>query len=96
MENNNLQFTLPDENAYAQVTDVKPVQISKRSKSTAIILAIIGGAMGIHSFYLGFTKKGIIQLITAMFGISVLWALIDIVCMLFSAKVYDADGNILS
>ena len=96
MENKNLEFALPDEKSYSEISNVEPVRVSNRKKSTAILLAFFGGCMGVHSFYLGFTKKGVIQLFSSILGISLLWALIDIFRMLFSSEVYDADGNILS
>jgi TM2 domain-containing membrane protein YozV len=42
------------------------------------ILAIVLGALGIHKFYLGYTKEGIIQLILGfMFGIGGLIGIIE-------------------
>ncbi|OMQ12500.1 TM2 domain-containing protein [[Flexibacter] sp. ATCC 35103] len=42
------------------------------------ILAIVLGALGIHKFYLGYTKEGIIQLILGfMFGIGGLIGIVE-------------------
>ena len=95
MENEDLKFTLPDENSYAKVTEAEPVRTSTRKKSIAILFAVLGGGIGIHSFYLGFTKKGIIQLLLAMTGISFFWGLADLFHLVFSSEVYDADGSIV-
>lgn len=39
---------------------------AKNKKIVAGILAILLGAFGIHKFYLGYTKAGIIQLILSL------------------------------
>lgn len=95
MENTDLKFTLPDENSYAKTTQVEPVRTSTRKKSIAILFAVMGGSMGIHSFYLGFSRKGVIQLLLAVTGISFFWGLVDLFHLIFSSEVYDADGNIV-
>ena len=56
----------------------KPAGAEK--KLTAGILAIIPatGGLGIHKFYLGYTKEGIIQiLLNVLFGLGVLIGLIE-------------------
>lgn len=45
-------------------TPSRPEQENK--KVVAGILAILLGALGIHKFYLGYTKEGIIQLILGL------------------------------
>ena len=48
-----------------------------KSKTTAIILSILLGELGVDRFYLGYTGLGILKLITAGgFGI---WWLIDLI-----------------
>jgi TM2 domain-containing membrane protein YozV len=46
-------------------------------KIVAGVLAILLGALGIHKFYLGYTKSGIIMLLisvlTCGFGASIVW-----------------------
>lgn len=47
-------------------------------KVPAGVLAILVGGLGIHKFYLGYTKEGIIQIILSCFcGIGGLIALIE-------------------
>ena len=46
-----------------------------KSKTTAILLCFFLGFFGIHRFYLGYTKIGIIQFLTG--GGFVIWALVD-------------------
>ena len=96
MEENGLKYKLPDENDYAAIQEVKPVEPSRRSKQTAILLAFFLGGLGVHSFYLGFTKKGVAQLACSLIGISYIWALIDFVRLIFQSEQYDADGNLLT
>jgi len=46
-----------------------------KSKTTAILLCFFLGILGIHRFYLGYTKIGIIQFLTG--GGFVIWAIVD-------------------
>ena len=51
-----------------------------KSKTTAIILSILLGELGVDRFYLGYTGLGILKLITAGgFGI---WWLIDLILII--------------
>jgi TM2 domain-containing membrane protein YozV len=64
-----------------------------KSKTTALILAILLGGIGVDRFYLGYTGLGIVKLITAGgFGI---WWLIDII-MIATGKLTASDGSPLS
>lgn len=47
------------ENTKPELEIVKP----ENKKVTAGILAIIIGSLGVHKFYLGYTKEGIIQIV---------------------------------
>lgn len=61
-----------------------------KSKTTALILSILLGTLGIDRFYLGYTGLGIVKLITGgAFGI---WWIIDII-MLATGKLKPADGS---
>ena len=70
-----------------------------KSKVTAAILCFLVGALGVHNFYLGHTKNGVIQLVLTLLivtsFISGIWALIDFVKILCD-KVTDSEGNPLS
>jgi len=48
------------------------------TKLIAIILAFFFGILGIHKFYLGETKKGILYLLLMFFGISFFLAMYDV------------------
>ncbi|WP_166921260.1 TM2 domain-containing protein [Flavobacterium poyangense] len=50
----------------------------ENKKVVAGILAILLGGLGIHKFYLGYTKEGVIQLILGLLcGIGALIALVE-------------------
>ena len=61
-----------------------------KSKTTALILSILLGELGIDRFYLGYTGLGILKLITAGgFGI---WWLIDVI-LIATGKMTAKDGS---
>ena len=61
-----------------------------KSKTTAIILSILLGELGVDRFYLGYTGLGILKLITAGgFGI---WWLIDLI-LIITGKLTAKDGR---
>ncbi len=61
-----------------------------KSKTVAIILAILLGGLGIDRFYTGYVGLGILKLITlGGFGI---WSLIDII-FLCTGKYNPKDGS---
>lgn len=70
-----------------------------KSKVTAGILAILLGALGIHNFYLGFTGKGLAQLLitvlTCGYGgiITGIWALVEGIQILTGSMAVDAKGQ---
>lgn len=43
-----------------------PVQMGLKNKLVAGLLAILLGSLGIHKFYLGYTKPGIIMLLVSL------------------------------
>ena len=55
-----------------------------RTRSTYILLGILLGAFGVHSFYAGYVKKGLWQLAITVLTLGLagfmtwIWALIDI------------------
>lgn len=63
---------------------------SNKSKIVAGLLGIFLGAFGVHRFYLGYTKMGLIMLFT--FGGLVIWSLIDAI-MVLVGKVPDVHGR---
>ena len=61
-----------------------------KSKTTALILSILVGGLGVDRFYLGYTGMGVLKLLTGgCFGI--LW-IIDIV-NIATGKLLPADGS---
>lgn len=63
----------------------------------AVLLAFFLGTLGIHNFYLGYTTKGIIQLVLTLtfFGILVsgIWAFIDFIMLLMRSGDYATDAQ---
>lgn len=59
------------------------------------LLGIFLGGWGIHNFYLGFTKKAIIQIIVTVCtcGIGSIWGLVEGIMILCGSISEDADGN---
>lgn len=80
---------------------------TQKSMVAAILLAFFLGGLGVHNFYLGFTQKGIVQLVltivgwvtTALFvGALVLlavgvWVIVDIIQIVTRQGQYVADAN---
>lgn len=64
-----------------------------KEKIVAILLAFFLGGFGIHNFYLGETKKGILRLLTCWIGLGGILALIDFIKMLIGS--YKVDPNAL-
>lgn len=61
-----------------------------KNKTTALILSILLGSLGIDRFYLGYTGLGILKLITGGgFGI---WWLVDII-LIATGKLTAKDGS---
>ena len=81
-----------------------------KSKMAAGLLGIFLGAFGVHNFYLGYTKKAVIQLVCTIvgfllscFGIGVLvvvgievWCLIEGIMILCGKIDTDGQGNPLA
>lgn len=69
--------------------------MEQKSKMTAGLLGIFLGAFGVHQFYLGNTKRGIIELIVTVCtcGIGGWWGVIEGIMILMGKITTDADGN---
>ncbi len=66
----------------------------QKSKLVAVLLAFFLGGFGIHDFYLGYTKNGIIKIVLSVctgVGGSI-WALIDFIRLLTGSLNTDANG----
>lgn len=80
-----------------------------KSKTLAGILGIFLGGFGVHNFYLGYTKKAVIQLCLALAGIILafctlgissilnagvaIWGLVEGIMILVGKIDVDANGN---
>lgn len=61
-----------------------------KDKTTALILSVLVGGLGVDRFYLGYTGMGVLKLLTGgLFGI--LW-IIDII-NIATGKLQPADGS---
>lgn len=84
--------------AAQQMGGVMVVQGQQKSKLAAGLLGILIGALGIHNFYLGYTGKGIAQLLISVlsFGllafIPAIWGLIEGILILTGSINVDANG----
>lgn len=67
-----------------------------KSKMVAGLLGIFLGGIGVHRFYLGYTKMGIIQIVVTLVtcGIGAWWGLIEGILILCGKTITtDAEGN---
>ena len=89
----------PVQQQYTQQNSYNTTASAQKSKFVAGLLAIILGTLGIHNFYLGYTKKGVTQLLLFVFflgWVSFIWGVIDGI-RIFTDKVNcDAKGVPLS
>ena len=67
--------------------------MNQKKWSTALVLSILLGGLGVDRFYMGYTVLGILKLIT-MGGVGIWW-LIDLV-MIATNKLPDASGQPLA
>ena len=69
-----------------------------RSKIAAGLLGVFLGGWGIHNFYLGYTTKGVIQIVVTIItcGIGAIWGFIEGILILVGSINTDADGNPLT
>lgn len=69
-----------------------------KSKIAAGLFGILLGALGVHNFYLGYTGKGIAQLLITVLTcgylgfISWIWGLIEGIMILSGSTKTDANG----
>lgn len=70
------------------------VNNNQKSKMAAGLLGIFLGGWGIHNFYLGYTGKGVAQIIVTILtcGIGALWGLIEGIMILAGSITTDANG----
>ena len=74
------------------------MQSGGKSRMAAGILGLLLGGLGIHNFYLGYTGKGVAQLLITVLSFGILafipaiWGLIEGVMILTDKNYLDADG----
>lgn len=84
---------------YQQAPPQPQQPVQQKSKLAAGLLAIFVGTLGIHNFYLGYTTKGLIQLLVSLltFGVGAvaiaIWALIEGIFYLTGHEGYTTDAN---
>ena len=70
-----------------------------KSKLVAGLLGILLGGLGIHNFYLGFTKRALIQLLVSLLTCGIgafpmeIWGLIEGIFYLMGKEGYTTDAN---
>ncbi len=66
-----------------------------KSKIAAGLLGVFLGGFGIHRFYLGFTKIGIIQIVVTVLtcGIGALWGFVEGILYLVGANGWTTDAS---
>ena len=71
--------------------------VGPKSKVVAGVLGILLGAYGVHQFYLGDTKKGVIRLLVTIFTcfIGGLWGFIEGIMILTGSINRDGQGRLL-
>ena len=72
-----------------------PYDPQAKSKLAAGLLGIFLGGFGVHRFYLGFTKIGIIQIVVTIFtcGIGSLWGFVEGILYLVGSNGYTTDAS---
>lgn len=73
---------------------------NQKSKMAAGLFGIFLGSLGVHNFYLGYTTKGIIQILLTFFGacliigpaVSGIWGLVEGILILSGSINEDAYG----
>ena len=83
--------------AYDQQAYGQPVVGAPKQWIVAVLLAFFLGTLGIHNFYLGYTTKGIIQLVLTLTFIGLIvsgiWAFIDFIMLLMRAGSFATDAQ---
>ena len=79
---------------YGPAYGMAPYDPQAKSKIAAGLLGIFLGGFGVHRFYLGFTKIGIIQIVVTIFtcGIGSLWGFVEGILYLVGSSGYTTDA----
>ena len=74
------------------------ISVGGKSRLVAGLLGIFLGGLGIHNFYLGYTRRGVAQILLSVFtaGLGSLWGFIEGVLILIgNYRQTDANGRYL-
>ena len=71
-----VDFEADGNQAKAVYTVIGSATSSSKNKTTAGILALLLGGLGIHKFYLGYTGAGLVYLLVNTIGFAVTWILL--------------------
>ena len=83
----NTYDTQPTQQVYydpAQYGMEPPAGYKQKSRIAAGILAILGGTLGLHNFYLGNSQRGLTQLLLAVLGSALTCGISTIVVMIWT------------
>ena len=72
----------------------QPVNPAAKSKLAAGLLAFFLGGLGIHNFYLGYTSRGVVQLLLSLFTCGIvgsIWGMVE--CILIFTGNINTDAN---
>ena len=83
------------------LNDAQNIDMNRKSKIVAGLLAIFVGSLGIHNFYLGYKDKGVIQLLLTVVGwivvvgpiIAWVWSLTEAIQIFTESINKDGDGR---
>ncbi|MEG0872795.1 MAG: TM2 domain-containing protein [Clostridia bacterium] len=94
-----VQEVKKEESKNKQESTINSSVIERKSKTAAGIFGIFLGSLGVHNFYLGYTGKGVAQLLMSMLScgmlspVSAIWGMIEGVLILTGDISKDALGN---
>lgn len=103
----NTQYQPPQQPYYQPQYSVPPAGYLQKSRLAAGLLGILLGTLGIHNFYLGFTTRGVVQLLVSIIGgiftcgmatvAIAVWGFVEGVLLLAASpsRMYDGHGVIL-
>ncbi len=71
------------------------VEDDRKSKLLAGLFGIFLGGFGVHNFYLGFTKRGVVQILLTVCccGVGSIWGFIEGILIFADSIKVDAEGR---
>jgi TM2 domain-containing membrane protein YozV len=74
--------------------NVKKGNIKGKSKMLMIVACAFLGFFGAHNFLMGENKKGIVKIVTSLFGVGIILAIIDLVKIVTDNYICNTDAFI--